>query len=737
MEIIVTHTNADFDALASLVAASRLYPDAEMIFQGSNEANVYKFLETEIPSVYAKIKKSRQINLDEVTQLILVDTRQISRIGKFNAIVSKSLPIYIYDHHPSQHNDISGTYMIIEEIGATTTLLLEEIIKKGIDISPQEATLMALGIYQDTGSFTFLTTTPRDLVAVSYLISHGADLTIIRKYLSFALTTTQIFLLNDLLKSQKVYMIDEKKVIIATAEADKFVANLAILAHTLVDIEGLEVLFCIIRIEDRIHVIARSRIKSIDVSAILMPLGGGGHHYAASVTIRDLTISQVETRLLEELQHRYARPSENFQPLIEELLPQRIVLLLKIAGEIADQLGFSAYVVGGFVRDLLLKMSNLDIDIVIEGDGIIFAKEFAYKMNGKIKLHKRFQTAVLTLNDGFHLDITTARMESYDFPASLPHVCVASLREDLRRRDFTINAMAIQLNPREFGRLVDFFGGKEDLENAVLRVLHPHSFRDDPTRIFRGVRFSARHAFQWEAQTKQLIYESVTDEIFSKLSGQRVRDELIHILLDNHSQFAMLELYKFGVFKYIHPEIHVDHEMPLFEKVADVLFYFELIIGEEDIEHWLVYLLILLDELSKDQVKEFLYRLRFTKRQQEKILQDKDIALYLITLLIQFNLRDSELYKALIKVPIEVLVFTMAKAENFCDKEESDLVKKRIGQFLTSLRYEKICISGEDLKHRGIKPGPIYKQIKEDLLMFRLDGKVKTKEDELEYLQKM
>ncbi|GAI24807.1 unnamed protein product, partial [marine sediment metagenome] len=164
-----------------------------------------------------------------------------------------------------------------------------------------------------------------------------------------------------------------------------------------------------------------------------------------------------------------------------------------------------AYVVGGFVRDLLLGIENLDIDIVVEGKGIILAQKLGKELKGEVKKFPEFGTAAVMLPDGFKIDVATARSEFYEYPAALPRVEFASLKQDLYRRDFTINSMAVRLNKKGLGDLIDFYGGERDLKKKVVRVLYNLSFVEDPTRIFRAIRFEQRYGFQIDSQTRGFI----------------------------------------------------------------------------------------------------------------------------------------------------------------------------------------------------------------------------------------
>lgn len=748
MEIIVTHTNTDFDALASLILTSKLYPSAQLVLPGSCECNVHNFL-IQYPHKL-NIKKSKHIKLDKVTKLILVDTRQPTRIGKFASLTDGRIPIHIYDHHPSQEGDVEGELMEITELGATVSIILEKIKEQNITITQLEATIAALGIYEDTGSLTFSTTTSADISAVAYLISCGATLTVIAKFLAKELTVDQIFILNDLLHSQEVHQIDGTKVVIAKVVVDKYVGDLSVLVHKMMDMESLEVLFCLIAMEERIHLIARSHTKKIDVGEILALIGGGGHKNAASATIREISLKEVEKKLLEILHIKLTTAKKvttppfhlfprNIKHLMEKNLPASIQDILKLVGAVGDLLKVNVYVVGGFVRDLLLGKATFDVDIVVEGDGIEFAKKLTEKAAGYYKSHERFKTANVVFADGFKIDIASARKEVYEHPAALPSVTTGGIYNDLLRRDFTINATAIQINIAHYGDLIDFVGGEADLKEGLIKVLHDKSFIDDPTRIFRAIRFTSRHDFRLTDNTKELIIKSATEDLFLRLANQRVREELILILNDDNPTEAILQLQELNILKYVHPSLQFgERESALFKKIAHTFFYFELIIGHEPLEKWLIYLLALIDKLSKEEALEFMQHLKFTKLQQKTVIKDKECSQSLMDFLKTHKKPTSgELYQYLIGIPLEVLVFIMAKVDACENDEITSQIKKQIVFFLTELSKVKISITGDDLKKLGFKPGIIYKEIFNKVLDAKLNGKLKTKEDELKYVKEL
>ncbi len=206
-------------------------------------------------------------------------------------------------------------------------------------------------------------------------------------------------------------------------------------------------------------------------------------------------------------------------------LPKEIFRIIKIIGRAADKENFSAYIVGGPVRDILLNLPNCDLDFVVEGDGIGFSQILNKSLEGQLTVHRAFKTTTIVYN-GHRIDIVTARTESYKGPASYPDVEPGTIKNDLFRRDFTINAMAISINNKNFGNIVDLYNGLKDLKEGLIRVMHDKSFIDDPTRIFRAVRFSVRFDFTIEPHTIALVREALSGGFLGEVNRGRIRKEI-------------------------------------------------------------------------------------------------------------------------------------------------------------------------------------------------------------------
>jgi len=865
MDVITTHVNADFDALASMIAAKKYYPGAALVFPGSQEKNVRDFLYS--PQIKIEFKKMKDISLQDVTRLILVDVKSPDRIGRFSEILIKEgLVIHIYDHHPFSEKDIRGQKEVIETAGATTTIFTEMLHNDKILISPVEATILMLGIYEETGSLIFPSTTVRDITAAAYLLKKGANLNIVSSFITKALNPEELDLLNELVHFANDYVIHEVRVKIAKASREKYIGDIAFLAHKIRDMEDVDAVFLLVSMEDRLQIIARSHIPEVDVSEILLPLGGGGHPQASSATVRNMSpeeaeneivtilkkkihptktakdimttpvktvtynstistaekcltryevnvlpvlkqhsyyglisreevekalfhgfgksrviefcttdaqtatplmpVSVIETRMIEQnqrfmpvlennrivgaitrtdlLRSMYEsllrkdrvitheklteKPSvgKNLSSVMRSKFPTRIFEILKLAGIVADDLGIKAYIVGGSVRDLLRGEANLDIDIVVEGDGIAFAHALGKKLNAHVQSHKRFGTAVVMTGE-FKFDIATSRTEYYESPAALPRVETSSIKKDLYRRDFTVNTMAIKLNPDSFGHLFDFFGGQRDIKEKTIRILHNLSFIEDPTRAFRAIRFSERFGFKISKHTIDLIKTAVRINLFDKLSGTRMYDELNLLFLETEPISAIKRLEELGLLKCIHHHLKVTETLQdTFKSIQETYAWFKLLFFEEEINKSHLFLMSLIEGLMLSERKKALQRLQVPPKASREILEGIERSQTALAQLRQVSQR--EVYHILYPLNIQTILFTMAKAQQ---KEQ----KKAVSLFLTTLRKVRPELKGEDLRDMGYRPGPLFKKIFAAILDARLDNQVKSREDEITYIK--
>jgi tRNA nucleotidyltransferase (CCA-adding enzyme) len=870
LEIITTHINADFDAMASMIAAKKLYPEAVMVFPGAQEHSLREFF-VESTFYFYDFAKIKDVDFDRVTRLVLVDTRQAGRIGRFKELVERGgVDIHIYDHHPNSNDDVKGSLEVIEPVGATVTVLTQIIRDQEVALTPDEATILALGIYEDTGSFTFSSTTPEDYDAARYLLERGANLNTVADMLTRELTAEQVSLLNDLIHSATTHTINGIPICIARGSVDKYIGDFAILAHKLMDMENLNVLFALARMEDRIYLVARSRLPEVNAGEIAAAFGGGGHPSAASAAIKDLTMSQVEDQLF-RLLHNMVSPSHhaseimsspaislipdvslheaadlltryniNAAPVLEdgrlvgilsrqmidkgiyhglekvpvrdfmstefktvgpdatlaeiqehlveqqqrlvpvvaedkvigvvtrkdllnvmlkdpsripsdvydstheadnkrrknvanvmaEQLPRPVYGILQDLGKVAESVGYKTYAVGGFIRDLLLRRPNLDIDIVVEGDGIEFAKEFAARHGLRVRPHKKFGTAVLIFPDGFKIDVATARLEYYRYPAALPTVELSSLKLDLYRRDFTINTLAVEVNPGRFGHLIDFFGGQRDLKERAIRVLHNFSFVEDPTRVFRAIRFEQRFGFRIGKHTSKLIDNTVRLNLPVKLSGRRLTNELKLILSEEDPGPALRRLDEFGLLRFIHPQITYGPGMDrLLEEIRAVLAWHSLSFLGNGWSKWLVYLLALVEGLDAVALDECRRRLEFTPPLTAWLLEGRARAINAGQRLYrESDLKPSDIYHLLVDLDVEWLLFMMAKTQQ-------EGTRRAISLFFRKLKEVKPALRGKDLVEMGIPSGPIYREILDRLLDGRLNGDLASREEEVAFVR--
>jgi len=414
---------------------------------------------------------------------------------------------------------------------------------------------------------------------------------------------------------------------------------------------------------------------------------------------------------------------------MEELLPEPVLDLFGRIGSLGDEMGTNVYLVGGLPRDLWLGTPGYDVDVVVEGDGLAFARAFAREVGGSVTAHKRFGTAIVGIGPGQKVDVATARRERYLRPGALPEVEPDTIRQDLYRRDFTINSMAIQLNRSRYGRLADPFGGLRDLRAGVLRVLHDGSFEDDPTRIMRGVRFEQRYGFRMEDRTIRLLVAAVEDRMLDRVTGQRLRDELVLILKEDDPGPAVLRLQKLGVSKAICAPFGAKEPTAsgrAFGRIRRALRWVQEIRPHATVESWIVYLLGLVSSLSPDERRDFADRLCLHRR--ARLCMD-GLSEWQETVHPRLaepgEIRPSEIYGLLRRMPGEVVLFGMTFAEN-------DRIDRRARLYLETLQDVSPSITGRDLQHIGIPEGPALGRILEEIRAAKLDGELASKEEELE-----
>lgn len=397
---------------------------------------------------------------------------------------------------------------------------------------------------------------------------------------------------------------------------------------------------------------------------------------------------------------------------IEKQLPTELANFLQTAGEVAQSQGQRLYLVGGVVRDLLLGRTNLDLDLVVEGDAINLASQLKSPVQGKIITHPRFGTAKLQW-DKWSVDLATARSESYVKPGALPDVKPGSIQDDLFRRDFTINAMAVELNTSHYGELLDLYGGRSDLEHKLIRVLHEKSFIDDATRIWRALRYEQRLNFQLEPATLQLLKRDIS--YLGSISGDRIRHELELILKEEYPEKVLHRAEELGVLAKLYPPLSGNARLAEKFKQARQLY-------SPDSPPVTFYLALLVYPLTSEENEQLISYLRFTKLVSQTMRDTIDIKdrLYLLT---KPGLAPSGIYALLHGYSATAVTAISLAADSL-------IAQRHINLFLNKLRYIKPVLTGEDLKRMGVAAGPRIKEILNLLRQARLDGKVSSKKDE-------
>jgi tRNA nucleotidyltransferase (CCA-adding enzyme) len=881
MKVILTHEQADFDAMASQLAASLLFEGAIPVLPHRLNRNVRAFINlfgTDLPFL-----EHEDLPKEEIETVILVDTQSMITL---HGIGSKT-KVLIIDHH-NPHPGLSEDWGVrTEKVGATTTILVEELIQRGIPLDPTSASMMLIGIYEDTGSFQYSSTTPRDIHAGAYLLEHGASLKVASDFLNPPLSTVQREVYDRLLASAKPSRIQGFSIVISATSAPELEDEISSVAHKLRDLLDPDALFLVVATRDGIRIVARSSTDQIDVASVMGHFKGGGHQKAAAAmipappkhdaasasellediqkelvsvletTIRpSVTVSQVMSRRpmmlnpntsIEEaatlmqrygyegfpvvegsrvaglltrrnvdraLAHKLQLPvaeimeigsvsllpgdslgtvqkvmaetgwgqipvydpekdklvgivtrtdllrvlSRGNKPIstrknlgkeLDSYLPSATISLLKmIAGQSAD-LGYPVYLVGGIVRDLLLNRPGADLDIVVEGDAIRLARALTDVYGGKVISHNRFGTAKWFIRDihykllelpGFspsengkelpeRVDLISSRTEYYEYPSALPTVERGSIKLDLFRRDFTINTLALRLDGAHYGDLHDFWGGWDDVQHGLIRVLHPLSFIDDPTRMLRAIRFEQRFGFRIEDRTMQLINGAVL--LLEQISGQRARHELDLFFEEPRFTEMIGRASNLGLLAAIHPGLSLLPDV--MDKIQSI--YNLEVPAEWDIPATLFSLprrtalayLAWFGNLAEHEGISVSNRLRLTagfsnslrhvyrgRRSIERLCGQK----------------PSHIVTHLEKIPAPALFLLYSESAEKCQKE-------LIWNYMTTWRKIKPITDGDDLRRLGIPAGPMYKKILASLRSAWLDGEVDSVEMEHEYLVKL
>ncbi len=877
MEIVITHNNMDFDALAAQFGVTKLYPAARMLLGYPLVGNVRDFL-----ALYRStlpIAQSKYIDLSEVRRIYVVDCQHFERIDSH---VQKYLrknenwpAITVFDHHEMDRAGLAVNATqdsVIKPVGSATTIVVERIMKENISLTPFEATVLALGIYEDTGCLTHKGTSKVDAQCVAFLLEKGADLEQVNTYIRPKLSVEQTELLELLLANSEIDSFEGAKVVTATATTEHYVDGLASLTRKLIEVLSAQAAFCAVHMRDRVHLVGRSESKSIDVREIVRTFGGDGHRGAGSAVIKGKDVEDVVSQVKETIKHRVepqptasqmmtspvrtilpsmkmeeARrlmtrygvdgfvvaeknevvgvvsrrdidqamhhklghaPVRGFMskpvftvskdtplveiqhlmvtedigrlPVLDEdgllvglvsrqnvldtlygaysrtklesrledtievdvLVPeqkkrQRIEAiktkfenlepatkwLSQTIGEVAGRKGMVAYAVGGLVRDLILGRPNYDLDFVVEGSARELAASFEQEYPSRFEVvatHERFNTATIIYHadETREVDLSTARTEFYEFPAALPTVEPSRLEQDLYRRDFTINTLAVCLNPGRFGELTDLYDGLKDLNNKVIRILHPFSFIEDPTRIVRAARFASRLGFRLSLKTRDKAREAVAMGIFDNLGGVRLRDE-IKMILESKDRLAALDLLEDlgGCLRFLSSGIVYDANSRAVIRLAE-----RLIRRYPVKDDWIVYLGLLISNQETDELDEIFERLHLSNLHRDVI--KAGVSAHEKVGSTKKRWKRSQIYETFKGLREESLAIAA------CMAEPGTQVRRMILLYITELQNVKVSLTGNQLVALGVPRGPKVGQILDEIHRAKLDGKISTSVEE-------
>jgi len=417
---------------------------------------------------------------------------------------------------------------------------------------------------------------------------------------------------------------------------------------------------------------------------------------------------------------------------LESALSEERLNLLRVVADVAAILGYPIYMVGGSVRDLMLGRPINDFDLTVEGDASAFAQSMMRKIGGKVLIHSKFKTARWTPTESTFerlnvpmlapqnfppfLDFVTARSERYSRPGALPQIRRSSLNDDLRRRDFTINAMAIRLDGSHFGEFVDIAGGMPDLERRLIRVLHSKSFLDDPTRMFRAIRYAGRYDFQLDSGTVELFNDE-SKSVLAGLSGERLRHEF-DLIFDETKPFLIFEKVKeLDLLSVIHPALaNASHKRltKIVDKPDDGFGDFAVpdILSFKESIGWILYLMDIDEKSIREVAKRLVFPILLTKAARAASALKKELPIFK-------NWKPSQWTFHLDTVPA-LAVYAVWLAEG----------EQPLRKYLETWKNVKPFTTGNDLKTLGLTPGPKYREILLRLRTAWLDKEVKTEMEE-------
>jgi len=417
-------------------------------------------------------------------------------------------------------------------------------------------------------------------------------------------------------------------------------------------------------------------------------------------------------------------------------LPHRLVRVLRDIGQLGDEQGYQIYVVGGVVRDLLLRQATLDLDLAVEGDGIALARVVSTRYRTGLVVFERFSTARLVFRDGLKMDIATTRQESYAQPAVLPTVQPASIQEDLHRRDFTINAIAIQLNPGQFGRVFDPYGGQRDLRTRTVRVLHACSFQDDPTRVFRAIRFEQRLGFRLERTTLRLLAQAAATSLIRHLSGPRLQNEILLLCGEHDPVSGIARLVQLKLLRFLHRRLcYPANVKRVVTVVPKALVWWARRLKDSGVDRPLVFFMALVSGCSPVVIAATIRRLALSGEQARKVSAVSRLDRVRERLTKERTIGGSKVFHLLENFSNEALVLLVATELGSPHKVQPSRLKRHVAAYVKH-RSIKTILGGRDLQALGLKPGPQFKTILGELLDARLDGIISTEAEERAFIQK-
>lgn len=868
--VVTSHPNADLDALGSMVAATRLYPAAVPVWSHGASPQALKLLEWLGDGAPAVLDPGR-IELDCLATLILVDTANPEGLGPLAAAAADpGVRLVIHDHHEADPDELPPhAERISARAGANTSAMVVLLREQAAFVGPAEATVMAAGIYEDTGMLTYAGVTGIDFESARWLLEQGADLGLVARILHQELTPRQVALFHRLIdNAQMVPGLPYRVLVTAVEDPDTVQDAAGVVQRVMESLEATGVL-ALIQQGDRVFAIGRAEPEGPDIGAVLADLGGGGHPYAGSASLPRNPLPEVRERAETALRNRGGTPQtvgelasrpvhalpaaitiaqaadrmgryplsrmpvvdsearprgwvdrallaraqahglgdqelgayaatlptlgpedslrdaeswildsdyplvgvvaegrlqavltrtdlvrswreassgapdpttgpasrpRDLQGRLQKRLDAGTVEELRELGNLAAEQGVRVFLVGGLVRDLLLGRTNTDVDIAVEGDAIGLAEAFAERRGWSAHSHERFGTVVLEGPEGQRLDLATSRIEHYTHPAALPEVEAGSIKSDLFRRDFTINAMAVELDGDRFGRLLDPFGGLPDLHQGVIRVLHNLSFVEDPTRIVRAVRFETELGFHIDGASERLIRNAVGLGLPNRLSGHRLFRELRYLLESQDPARGLERLRDLGVLPFFHPGLEGSNGQAAVARVRggeEVLGWYRLLYREEVPAQWQVLTLLLLWDLPPNRLEAVLVGYELRAREAADLARDRRRAEEVSQALAKGELAPSDdvaLFEHQEQLSLEGLLATMAA-------EEGPDLRAGISHYLQHLRGIQPALDGHELRALGVPQGPAIGEWLRALTRARIRGEVHDAEGERALVQ--